>query len=144
MDFSWPRLRKIKWYPDEYIRYIGIWATSTYYISFTEKNACNFKWATNYRIPGLKGPEMMLCKFPSQCCLGLKQLHSLGLMQIYIWRPLLVFRIMSIFVYTSLVDLGLIYSHIYAYNHTNHQYVGMGTYTYAYPYPYISIIGFAI
>ena len=37
-----------------------------------KKNAYNFKWTTNYSIPGLKGPEMLLCKFPSQCCLGLK------------------------------------------------------------------------
>ena len=43
-----------------------------------KKNAGNFKWATNYRIPGLKGPEMLLCKFPSQCCLGLKTVRKIS------------------------------------------------------------------
>ena len=47
-------------------------------------------------------------------------------------------RIMYIFIYTSLVGLGFIYSHIYAYNHTNHQYVGMDIYTCTSPYPTVN------
>ena len=55
-------------------------------LALQKKNAFNFKWATNYRIPGLTGPEMLLCKFPSQCCLGLRCWKSRKICNVCYWH----------------------------------------------------------